>query len=81
MFPNETIVYFMSLINTRYRVYMDNQTARKQTALAVKTDKLERLKKVRRGLAAVEDRDLSDVGLLDEILEEGLTKREKKLKA
>lgn len=58
---------------------MDNQTARKKTALAVKDEKLGRLKKVRRELAAVEDRDLSDVGLLDEILEEGLTKREKKL--
>lgn len=58
---------------------MDNQTAAKKTALAVKNEKLGRLKKVRRELAAIEDRDLSDVGLLDEILEEGLTKREKKL--
>jgi hypothetical protein len=58
---------------------MENQTISKKTALAVKGDKLDRLKKVRRGLAANEDRDLSDVGLLDEILEEGLTKRERKL--
>lgn len=56
----------------------DNQTAVKKSALAVKPDKLERLKKVRRKLADVEERDLSDVGLLDEILEEGLTKRERK---
>jgi hypothetical protein len=76
---NETIVYFMSLITTRYRHYMENQTAKKKTALAVKDEKLERLKKVRRTQAAVEDRDLSDVGLLDEILEEGLAKRERKL--
>jgi hypothetical protein len=54
----------------------DNQ---KKTALAVKNDKLGRLKKVRRELAAVEDRDISDVGLLDEILDEGLSKRERKL--
>jgi hypothetical protein len=57
----------------------ENQTARKKTALAVKDEKLERLKNVRRKQAAVENRDLSDVGLLDEILEEGLTKRERKL--
>jgi hypothetical protein len=57
----------------------DNQTAGKKTALAVKPDKLGRLKKVRRKLSDVESRDLSDVGLLDEILDEGLAKREKKL--
>ena len=57
----------------------DNQTAWKKTALAVRPDKLGRLKKVRRKLAAVESRDLSDVGLLDEILDEGLKRREKKL--
>lgn len=46
--------------------------------MAVKPGKLERLKKVRRKQADVENRDLSDVGLLDEILEEGLTIREQK---
>jgi hypothetical protein len=56
-----------------------NQTARKKTALAIKDEKLVRLKKVRRDLASDEDRDLTDVGLLDEILEEGLSKRERKL--
>jgi hypothetical protein len=71
--------YLVSLINTRYTMNSDNQTAGKKTALAVKPDKLGRLKKVRRELAAVENRDLSDVGLLDEILHEGLSKREKKL--
>jgi hypothetical protein len=57
----------------------DNQTVLKKTALAVKPDKLERLKEVRRQTAAVEKRDLTDVGLLDEILDEGLAKREQKL--
>jgi hypothetical protein len=58
---------------------MENQTIGKKTALAVKNEKLVRLKNVRRIQAAAENRDLSDVGLLDEILEEGLTKREQKL--
>lgn len=57
----------------------DNQTAGKKTALLLKPGKLDRLKKVRRRMADVEERDLTDVGLLDEIVEEGLTKREKKL--
>lgn len=42
-------------------------------------DKADRLKKVRRKLTGAEDRDLTEVGLIDEILEEGLTKRERKL--
>jgi hypothetical protein len=71
--------YLVSLINTRYRMNSEIKTMEKKTALAVKADKLSRLKKVRRKVADIEDRDLSDVGLLDEILEEGLTKREKKL--
>lgn len=57
----------------------DNQPGRKKTALAVKDDKLGRLKEVRRQTAASEKRDITDVGLLDEILDEGLTKRERKL--
>jgi hypothetical protein len=57
----------------------ENQTTGKRTALAVKDDKLVRLKKVRRDLASAESRDLTDVGLLDEILEEGLSNRERKL--
>lgn len=57
----------------------ENQTARKKTALAIKDDKLGRLKKVRRDMASAEDRDITDIGLLDEILEEGLSKRERKL--
>lgn len=79
MTNSQTFLYLVSLINTRYRMDSEIKTAEKKTALAVKADKLSRLKKVRRKVADVEDRDLSDVGLLDEILEEGLTQREKKL--
>lgn len=42
-------------------------------------DKKPRLEKVRRRLAAQEDRNISEILLIDEILEEGLTKRERKL--
>jgi hypothetical protein len=55
------------------------KTPEKKTAMSVKPDKLGRLKEVRRQTAAVEKRDLTDVGLLDEILEEGLAERERKL--
>lgn len=47
--------------------------------MKVRNEKRLRLKKVRRELAVKEDRDISDTGLLDEIMEEGLTRREKKL--
>lgn len=47
--------------------------------MKVRNEKRLRLKKVRRELAVKEDRDITDTGLLDEIMEEGLTKREKKL--
>jgi len=60
---------------------MHTETAKNKEYAPVRIykDKAERVKKVRRELAAVEDRDLSDTSLIDEILEEGLTKREKKL--
>ena len=48
-------------------------------AVRVRNEKRLRLKKVRRELAFKEERDLSDSGLVDEILEEGLAKRERKL--
>lgn len=79
MFIKETIVYFETLINTRYTMNSETKTARKKTALAIKDEKLGRLKEVRRKQAADENRDITDVGLLDEILEEGLKKRERKL--
>ena len=47
--------------------------------MKVRKEKRLRLKKVRRETAVKEDRDLSDTGLLDEILNEGLTERERKL--
>lgn len=47
--------------------------------MKVRNEKRLRLKKVRRELAVKEDRDISDTGLLDEIMEEGLSRREKKL--
>jgi len=47
--------------------------------MKVRNEKRFRLKKVRREQSVKEDRDLTDTGLLDEILEEGLAKREKKL--
>jgi hypothetical protein len=57
----------------------DKQTALKDENMRVRGDKRERIKNVRRKLAAVENRDLSDTALLDEILDEGLSRREKKL--
>lgn len=47
--------------------------------MKVRNEKRRRLKKVRRELSFKEDRDLTDTGLLDEILEDGLKVRERKL--
>jgi hypothetical protein len=47
--------------------------------MKVRNEKRLRLKKVRRELSVAEERDLTDTGLVDEILEEGLAKRERKL--
>lgn len=47
--------------------------------MKVRNEKRLRLKKVRRELSVREERDLTDTGLVDEILEEGLTRRERKL--
>lgn len=51
----------------------------KQTTKQIKPDKLDRLKKVKWDMAAVERRDISDVTLIDEILDEGLAIREERL--
>lgn len=48
-------------------------------AVRIYADKKPRLEKVRRKLSAAEDRDISEILLIDEILEEGLSKRERKL--
>lgn len=50
----------------------------KHTTKQIKPDKLQRLKKVKWQLAAVEKRDITDVSLIDEILEEGLSKLERR---
>lgn len=48
-------------------------------AVRIKLDKKERAAKIARQVAAIEDRRVSAAALVDEILEEGLTKRERKL--
>lgn len=71
--------HIYTTINTIYTMTTEGQIALKDENMRVRGEKRERIKIVRRKLAAVENRDLSDTALLDEILEEGLTKREKKL--
>jgi hypothetical protein len=60
---------------------MGTEEAKTKDSAAVRiyADKKPRIKKVRRELAKAEDRDLSETQLVDEILNEGLTKREQKL--
>ena len=48
-------------------------------AVRIKRDKMERAARVARYVAAERDARVSASSLVDEILEEGLTKREKKL--
>jgi hypothetical protein len=57
----------------------DDTKTKDSAAVRIYADKKPRLKKVRREIAKAEDRDLSEIGLIDEILEEGLAKRERKL--
>jgi hypothetical protein len=57
----------------------DNEKTNGWENMKVRNEKRFRLKKVRRELSVKEDRDITDTGLLDEIMEEGLAKREKKL--
>jgi hypothetical protein len=57
----------------------DNTKMKDSASVRIYKETAERVKKVRRKLEAVEDRDLSEVRLIDEILNEGLTKREKQL--
>jgi hypothetical protein len=57
----------------------DNNKIKGWENMKVRNEKRLRLKKVRRELSFKEERDLTDTGLVDEILEEGLTKRERKL--
>jgi hypothetical protein len=56
-----------------------NTKTKESESVRIYREKKARVKKVKRELAVAEDRDLTDTELIDEILEEGLTKREKKL--
>ena len=57
----------------------DSEKTKGWENMKVRKEKRPRIKNVRRELAYREQRDLSDTGLLDEILEEGLVRRERKL--
>jgi hypothetical protein len=57
----------------------DNTKKKESASVRIYKETAERVKKVKRKLVSAEDRDLSEVGLINEILEEGLTKREKLL--
>lgn len=60
---------------------MKTKEARTKESVQVRVyvDKKPRIEKLRRRIIAAEDRNLSEAGLIDEILEEGLSKRERKL--
>lgn len=57
----------------------DQASKGKSNAVRIKQDKKERAASVARKVAALEDKRVSAAAVVDEILEEGLTKREKKL--
>lgn len=57
----------------------DNQKRKDSESVRIYAEKKARVKKVKRELAVAENRDLTDTLLIDEILEEGLVKRERKL--
>lgn len=75
----EDILHIRTTIDTIYTMATANEKNKGWENMKVRNEKRLRLKKVRRELAVKEDRDISDTGLLDELIEEGLTKREKKL--
>lgn len=53
----------------------------KGTAVKIKAEKIERLKTVKRGLAVIEDRDITDVSMMDAVLDKGLTFFEEKIRS
>jgi hypothetical protein len=57
----------------------DNQTVLTDENMRVRGDKRQRIKKVKRAYANAAERDMTDTGVLDEALEIGLTKLERKL--
>lgn len=66
-------------IHTIYTMTTESEKTKGWENIKVRNEKRLRLKKVRRELSVKEERDLTDTGLVDEILEEGLSKRERKL--
>jgi len=60
---------------------MTTETAKKPNSNAVRIgkDKLERAGRVARRMAAKEDKNVSIASVIDEILDSGLTKEERKL--
>jgi hypothetical protein len=58
---------------------MERQTEREFTHVRIRSDKHARTEKLVRKVAYIEDRNVTQQDLIDEILEEGLTKRERKL--
>jgi hypothetical protein len=60
---------------------MATETAKKgkSNAVRIQQDKMERAGRVARRVAAIEDKKVSAASLVDEILDEGLSKRERKL--
>jgi hypothetical protein len=60
---------------------MTTETAKKESSNAVRIqqDKKERAARVARRVAAEKDQRVSAAAVIDEILEEGLSKRERKL--
>lgn len=66
-----TIPYLVDVISVLYEIYVmedQNQTKSKKRGPEMKPERLERFRVVRRKLAAVENRDITDVGLLDDIV-------------
>lgn len=57
----------------------ETQNNGNSNAVRIRRDKMERAARVARRVAADKDQKVSTASVVDEILEEGLTKREKKL--
>lgn len=57
----------------------DTQNRGSSNAVRIQREKMERVARIARKVAAERDEKVSSAALVDEILDEGLTKREKKL--
>lgn len=58
---------------------LDKSKSRTSTHVRVYTEKKERVERITRKLAFSEDRKIKEGEIIDEILEEGISKRERKL--